>query len=191
MKFIIIFLLTPFLAFGLTFKDGKQVDSKIFKQKLLMRSSKDVFLLRNAGLSSKDTTLNIPGGMELNSKNHERYSIYKNIMKNIDFTIFYLSSMMKQGLAKQHLFSELEKIVLVLKKTVKGESLMAVTTPEQSFLPLTILENIKIILGHLIKIKIVTNLKNGHLLHWFLYNNGILVIYLCLWLVFEKKLDSF
>ena len=27
MKFIIIFLLTPFLAFGLTFKDGKQVDS--------------------------------------------------------------------------------------------------------------------------------------------------------------------
>ena len=59
--------------------------------------SKDVFLLRNAGLSSKDTTLNIPGGMELNSKNHERYSVYKKIMKN---------SMMKQGLGKQHLFSE-------------------------------------------------------------------------------------
>ena len=55
MKFIIIFLLTPFLAFGLTFKDGKQVDSKTqtIRQKLLMTSSKDVFLLRNAGLSIK------------------------------------------------------------------------------------------------------------------------------------------
>ena len=89
MKFIIIFLLTPFLAFGLTFKDGKQVDSNNTdnQTEVIDDKSKDVFLLRNAGLSSKDTTLNIPGGMELNSKNHERYSTYKNIMKNIDYNI--------------------------------------------------------------------------------------------------------
>ena len=89
MKFIIIFLLTPFLAFGLTFKDGKQVDDSNTdnQTEVIDESSKDVFLLRNAGLSSKDTTLNIPGGMELNSKNHERYSTYKNIMKNIDYNI--------------------------------------------------------------------------------------------------------
>ena len=60
MKFIIIFLLTPFLAFGLTFKDGKQVDSNTDNQtEVIDESSKDVFLLRNAGLF---TTLNIPGG---------------------------------------------------------------------------------------------------------------------------------
>jgi len=89
MKFIIIFLLTPFLALGLTFKDGKQVDNNNTdnQTEVIDESSKDVFLLRNAGLSSKDTTLNIPGGMELNSKNHERYSTYKNIMKNIDYNI--------------------------------------------------------------------------------------------------------
>ena len=89
MKFIIIFLLTPFLALGLTFKDGKQVDSNNTdnQTEVIDESSKDVFLLRNAGLSSKDTTLNIPGGMELNSKNPERYSVYKKIMKNIDYNI--------------------------------------------------------------------------------------------------------
>ena len=82
MKFIIIFLLTPFLAFGLTFKDGKQVDNSNTDNQtdVIDESSKDVFLLRNAGLSSKDTTLNIPGGMELNAKNNERYSVYKNII---------------------------------------------------------------------------------------------------------------
>ena len=37
----------------------------------------DVFLLKNAGLSSGDTTLNIPGGSELGSKNlQKRYSKY-------------------------------------------------------------------------------------------------------------------
>ena len=89
MKFIIIFLLTPFLAFGLTFKDGKQVDSNNTdnQTEVIDESSKDVFLLRNAGLSSKDTTLNIPGGIELNAKNNERYSTYKKIMKNIDYNI--------------------------------------------------------------------------------------------------------
>jgi len=89
MKFIIIFLLTPFLALGLTFKDGKQVDDSNTdnQTEVIDEGSKDVFLLRNAGLSSKDTTLNIPGGMEINSKDHERYSVYKNIMKNIDYNI--------------------------------------------------------------------------------------------------------
>ena len=89
MKFIIIFLLTPFLAFGLTFKDGKQVDDSNTdnQTEVIDENSKDVFLLRNAGLSSKDTTLNILGGMELNSKNPERYSVYKKIMKNIDYNI--------------------------------------------------------------------------------------------------------
>ena len=89
MKFIIIFLLTPFLAFGLTFKDGKQVDNSNTDNQtdVIDDKSQDVFLLRNAGLSSKDTTLNIPGGIELNAKNNERYSVYKNIMKKIDYNI--------------------------------------------------------------------------------------------------------
>ena len=89
MKLIFIFLLTPFLVFGLTFKDGKQVDDSNTdnQTEVIDESSNDVFLLRNAGLSSKDTTLNIPGGMEINSKDHERYSVYKNIMKNIDYNI--------------------------------------------------------------------------------------------------------
>ena len=99
--------------------------------------------------TSKDTTL--IGGMD-STKNHERYSTYKNIMKNIDYNILSVIND-ETRFGETALFSELEKIVLVLKMTVKGESLMAVTTPEQSFLPLTILENIKIILGHLILLK--------------------------------------
>ena len=83
-------LLIPSLSWGLTFKDGKQVDSSSSNNQndIIEDKPSDVFLLRNAGLSSEDTTLNVPSGSELASKNlRNRYSVYKNIMKKIDYNI--------------------------------------------------------------------------------------------------------
>ena len=83
-------LLIPSMSWGLTFKDGEQVESGSSDNQtdIIEEKPYDVFLLKNAGISSEDTTLNISGGSELGSKNlQNRYSTYKNIMKKIDYNI--------------------------------------------------------------------------------------------------------
>ena len=88
--FILILFLFPKILLGLTIGDDGKISSSSEEStsNLTSTNNGDVFLLKNAGLASEDTTLNIPGGSELGSKNlQNRYSTYKNIMKKIDYNI--------------------------------------------------------------------------------------------------------
>ena len=87
--FILILFLFPKILLGLTIgDDGKISSSSEESTSNLTSANGDVFLLKNAGLSNQDTTLNIPNGSELGSKNiKNRYSIYKNIMNKLDYNI--------------------------------------------------------------------------------------------------------
>ena len=87
--FILILFLLPKILLGLTIgDDGKISNSSEKSSNLTFSDNSDVFLLKNAGLSNQDTTLNIPNGSELGSKNiKNRYSIYKNIMNKLDYNI--------------------------------------------------------------------------------------------------------
>ena len=67
--FILILFLFPKILLGLTIgDDGKISSSSEESTSNLTSANGDVFLLKNAGLSNQDTTLNIPSGSELNKK---------------------------------------------------------------------------------------------------------------------------
>lgn len=88
--FILVLFLFPKILLGLTIGDDGKISSSSEKSTINVTndSDGDVFLLKNAGLSNQDTTLNVPSGSELHGKNLEnRYSVYKNIMKKIDYNI--------------------------------------------------------------------------------------------------------
>ena len=88
--FILVLFLFPKILLGLTIGDDGKISSSSEESTSNLTSSNnsDVFLLKNAGLSNLDTTLNVPNGSELASKNlRNRYSVYKNIMKKIDYNI--------------------------------------------------------------------------------------------------------
>ena len=88
--FILILFLFPKIFLGLTIGDDGKISnsSEETTSNFTSGDNDDVFLLKNAGLSNQDTTLNIPSGSELNKKNlKNRYSTYKNIMKKLDYNI--------------------------------------------------------------------------------------------------------
>ena len=88
--FILILFLFPKILFGFTVSDDGKISnsSEVSASSITSDNNGDVFLLKNAGLSNQDTTLNIPSGSELGSKNiRNRYSIYKNIMNKLDYNI--------------------------------------------------------------------------------------------------------
>ena len=87
---ILILFLFPKILLGFTVGDDGKISNSSEESTSNLTSSNngDVFLLKNAGLSNQDTTLNIPSGSELNKKKlKNRYSIYKNIMKKLDYNI--------------------------------------------------------------------------------------------------------
>ena len=93
--FILTLFLFPKILLGLTIGDDGKISSSSDESTSNLTSSNngDVFLLKNAGLSNQDTTLNIPSGSELNKKKlKNRYSIYKNIMKKLDYNILSVIS---------------------------------------------------------------------------------------------------
>ena len=88
--FILILFLFPKILLSFTVGDDGKISnsSEETTSNLTRGDNDDVFLLKNAGLSNQDTTLNIPSGSELNKKNlKNRYSTYKNIMKKLDYNI--------------------------------------------------------------------------------------------------------
>ena len=102
--------------------------------------------MKNAGLAGEDTTLNIPGGSELGSKNlQNRYSTYYN--EKIDYNILSVTEDTRYG--ETALVFRVGKDCSELKQTVQEENLIVAIILEQNFLPLTIMENLKIMLGHL------------------------------------------
>ena len=68
--FILTLFLFPKILLGLTIGDDGKISSSSDESTSNLTSSNngDVFLLKNAGLSNQDTTLNIPSGSELNKK---------------------------------------------------------------------------------------------------------------------------
>ena len=67
--YVLIFFLLPKILLSLTISDDGSISNSSETTSLKSDSSGDVFLLKNAGLAGEDTTLNIPGGSELGSKN--------------------------------------------------------------------------------------------------------------------------
>ena len=69
--FILILFLFPKILFGFTVSDDGKISnpSEVSASSITSDNNGDVFLLKNAGLSNQDTTLNIPSGSELGSKN--------------------------------------------------------------------------------------------------------------------------
>ena len=149
--FILILFLFPKILLGLTIGDDGKISSSSEEStsNLTSTNNGDVFLLKNAGLPGEDTTLNIPGGSELGSKNlQNRYSTYKNIMKKIDYNILsVLTEDTRYG--ETALVFRVGKTVSELKQTVQEENLIVAIILELNFLPLTIMENLKIMHGHL------------------------------------------
>ena len=146
--FILILFLLPKILFGLTIGDDGKISSSSEESTSNLTSSNngDVFLLKNAGLSNQDTTLNIPNGSELGSKNiKNRYSIYKNIMNKLDYNILSVITD-DTRFGETALIFRLGKDCKVLKETVKDSE---GHIQEQNFLLLTIMGNLRIMFGHL------------------------------------------
>ena len=92
--FILILFLFPKILLGFTVGDDGKISNYSEKStsNLTIGDNSDVFLLKNAGLSNQDSTLNIPSGSELDKKKlKNRYSIYKNIMKILIAFFFFFA----------------------------------------------------------------------------------------------------